>query len=92
MTTKRINLNLNTELLEVIDAFAKLNNRSRTYTIEEFLMPSLPALKAVLLKATALAEMTDTERLTELSRLTAIEDELRTQARSMPANIEGDLK
>lgn len=44
-STHRINLYLEIESLEVIDAFAKATDRTRTYVVQELLRPFLPALQ-----------------------------------------------
>ena len=44
-THHRVNLNLELESLEVIDAFARATNRTRTYVIQNLINPTLPALR-----------------------------------------------
>ena len=90
--THRINLNLNIETLEVIDAFAKMNDRSRTYVIEELLKPSLPALRQLLKLSDQLKTMSDADRLTALAKLTNIDEKLSTNARNMPKHLDGITK
>lgn len=87
--THRINLNLEIETLEVIDAFAKLNNRSRTYVIESFLKPALPALRELLAMPEKLTSMSDVDRLAALSKLTQTEEKLTSLSRSMPDQLKG---
>ena len=87
--THRINLNLEVETLEVIDAFAKLNNRSRTYVIESFIKPALPALRELLAMPEKLTAMSDTDRLTALAKLNQTEEKLTNLSRSMPAHLKG---
>lgn len=90
--THRINLNLEIETLEVIDAFAKLNNRSRTYVIESFLKPALPALRELLAMPEKLTSMSDVDRLAALSKLTQTEEKLANTARNMPNHLDGITK
>lgn len=85
--THRINLNLEVETLEVIDAFAKMNDRSRTYVIEELLKPSLPALRELLSLFDELKTMTDADRLTVLAELSVMQDKLFGAVRAMPHHI-----
>ena len=87
--THRVNLNMSLEILEVIDAFAKMNDRSRTYVIEELLKPSLPALRELLKLSDKLHGMSDADRLTAIAKLTNTADKLANTARNMPAHIEG---
>lgn len=87
--THRINLNLEIETLEVIDAFAKLNNRSRTYVIESFIKPALPALRELLAMPDKLTAMSDAERLAALAKLKQTEEKLTNLSRSMPAHLKG---
>lgn len=90
--THRINLNLSLETLEVIDAFAAMNDRSRTYVIEELLKPSLPALRQLLKLSDDLKTMTDADRLTALAKLTSTEEKLTNSTRNMPKHLEGITK
>lgn len=89
---KRINLNLDVETLEVIDAFAKLNGRSRTYVIESFINPALPALRLLLAMPDKLTAMTDAERLIALSKLENTELKLSAFGRVLPQHLEGVTK
>ena len=90
--THRINLNLSIETLEVIDAFAKMNDRSRTYVIEELLKPSLPALRQLLKLSDELKTMSDADRLTALAKLTNMDEKLSTNARNVSSHLEGITK
>jgi len=90
--THRINLNLSLETLEVIDAFAAMNGRSRTYVIEELLKPSLPALRQLLKLSDDLKTMSDADRLTALAKLTSTEEKLSSTVRAMPDHLEGITK
>lgn len=90
--THRINLNLEVDTLEVIDAFAKLNNRSRTYVIESFIKPALPALRELLAMPDKLTAMSDAERLIALSKLNQTEEKLTSLSRSMPEHLKGVTK
>ena len=90
--THRINLNLSLETLEVIDAFAAMNDRSRTYVIEELLKPSLPALRQLLKLSDDLKTMSDADRLIALAKLTSTEEKLTNSARNMPKHLEGITK
>lgn len=87
--THRINLNLEVETLEVIDAFAKLNNRSRTYVIESFIKPALPALRELLAMPDKLTAMSDADRLTAIAKLSNTEEKLSNTVRNMPKHLEG---
>lgn len=90
--THRINLNLELETLEVIDAFAQLTDRSRTYVIEALLQPSLPALRELLAMPEKLTAMNDVDRLAALAKLAQAEEKLTGIHRSMPAHLEGLTK
>lgn len=92
MTTKRINLFLETDIVDVIDAFAEMNKRSRTHVIHELLRPSVPALKQLLKQYDHLSKMSDSERLTALAKLNHIEEKLTNNARNMPKYLEGITK
>lgn len=88
MSLKRININMDAELLEVLDAFAKMNDRTRTYVIHELLMPSVPTLKQLLNMASDVAKMSDSERLTALRKLAEFEGALTETALKIPNAIE----
>ena len=88
----RINLNMELETIEVIDAFAKMNNRSRSYVIESFLKPALPALRELLAMPEKLTSLSDVDRLAALSKLTNTEDKLKINVRNMPGHIDGVTK
>lgn len=90
--THRINLNLNRETLDVIDAFAAMNDRSRTYVIEELLKPSLPALRELLKLSDDLKTMSDADRLTVLSKLSNFSDSVASTSRSAAPTIKGISK
>ena len=90
--THRINLNLSLETLEVIDAFADMNDRARTYVIEELLKPSLPALRQLLKLSDDLKTMSDADRLIALAKLTSTEEKLANSSRNMPKHLEGITK
>lgn len=85
----RINLNMEIETLEVIDAFAKMNNRTRSYIIESFLKPALPALRELLAMPEKLTAMNDADRLAALAKLNQTEEKLTNLSRSMPAHLKG---
>ena len=85
----RINLNMEIETLEVIDAFAKMNNRTRSYIIESFLKPALPALRELLAMPEKLTAMNDADRLAALAKLNQTEEKLTSLSRSMPAHLKG---
>lgn len=85
----RINLNMELETIEVIDAFAKMNNRSRSYVIESFLKPALPALRELLAMPEKLTALSDVDRLAALAKLNQTEEKLTNLSRSMPAHLKG---
>lgn len=85
----RINLNMELETIEVIDAFAKMNNRSRSYVIESFLKPALPALRELLAMPEKLTSLSDVDRLAALAKLNQTEEKLTNLSRSMPAHLKG---
>lgn len=85
----RINLYMELETIEVIDAFAKMNDRSRSYVIESFLKPSLPALRELLAMPEKLTSLSDVDRLAALSKLNQTEEKLTNMSRSMPAHLKG---
>lgn len=87
--THRINLNLELETLEVIDAFARLTDRSRTYVIEALLQPSLPALRELLAMPEKLTAMNDVDRLAALAKLHETEEKLTSPVRNLPAHLKG---
>lgn len=91
-TKHRINLNMEIETLEVIDAFAKMNNRTRSYIVESFLKPALPALRELLAMPDKLTAMSDAERLAALSKLNQTEEKLTGLSRSMPEHLKGVTK
>lgn len=88
----RINLNMELETIEVIDAFAKMNNRSRSYVIESFLKPALPALRELLAMPEKLTSLSDVDRLAALAKLTQTEEKLANTARNMPNHLDGITK
>ncbi len=90
--THRVNLNLEVETLEVIDAFAKLNGRTRTYVIESFIKPALPALRELLAMPEKLTAMSDADRLAALAKLANTEEKLTNTTRNLPAHLEGITK
>jgi len=77
------------ETIEVIDAFAKMNNRSRSYVIESFLKPALPALRELLAMPEKLTALSDVDRLAALAKLNQTEEKLTNLSRSMPAHLKG---
>ena len=89
---KRVNLFIEVEILEVLDAFAKMNNRSRTYLVNELLRPTLPSLLALLKVSDDLKAMSDVDRLTALSKLTQTSEKLANMTRSMPEHLKGVTK
>lgn len=88
MSIKRINMNFDTELLEVLDAFAAMNNRTRTYVVHELLMPSLPMLKELLSLSKEVSLMSDSDRLAALHKLHLKEDSLQELVDSLPGQIQ----
>lgn len=90
--THRVNLNLEVETLEIIDAFAKQNGRTRTHVIESFIKPALPALRELLAMPDKLTAMSDAERLIALSKLDTLEDKTTKIALAIPTHIEGVTK
>ena len=89
---KRVNLFIEVEILEVLDAFAKMNNRSRTHLVNELLRPSLPALRSLLKVSDDLKTMSDVDRLTALAKLSNTEEKLTNTTRNMPNHLEGTTK
>lgn len=89
---KRVNLFMEKDIVDVLDTFAAMNQRSRTFVIHELLRPSIPALKQLIVEFERLSHMTDTERLTALTKLTNIEEKLSTTVRAMPDHIQGATK
>lgn len=85
----RINLTMDLETIQVIDDFALMNNRSRSYVIESFLKPVLPALRELLAMPEKLTAMSDVDRLAALAKLTQTEEKLTNLSRSMPAHLKG---
>lgn len=90
--THRINLNLELETLEVIDAFAQLTDRSRTYVIESLLKPALPALRELLAMPDKLTAMNDVDRLAALAKLHETEEKLTNTVRNLPKHLQGVAK
>ena len=88
----RINLYMELETIEVIDAFAKMNDRSRSYVIESFLKPALPALRELLAMPEKLTSLSDVDRLAALSKLDNTEEKLTNSIRNMPKHLEGITK
>lgn len=88
----RINLYMELETIEVIDAFAKMNDRSRSYVIESFLKPALPALRELLAMPEKLTSLSDVDRLGALAKLNQTEEKLTNMSRSMPKHLEGITK
>lgn len=89
---KRVNLFIEVEILEALDAFAKMNNRSRTHIVNDLLRPSLPALKSLLKVSDDLKAMSDVDRLTALAKLANTEEKLTNSTRNMPKHLEGITK
>ena len=89
---KRVNLFMEKDIVDVLDAFAAMNQRSRTFVIHELLRPSMPALRELLKLSDELKTMSDSDRLTALAKLTNIEEKLTSNARSMPNHLEGIAK
>lgn len=87
--TQRVNLNLEVDTLEVIDAFAKLNDRTRTHVIESFIKPALPALRELLSMSDKITAMSDAERLQALSKLDNTELKLSAFGRVLPQHLKG---
>lgn len=70
---RRINLFLEEDLIQTLDAFAELSKQSRTAIIDSLLRPSLPTLNALLETSEKLKNMTDIDRLKAIQRLDLIE-------------------
>ncbi len=70
---KRINLFMEKDIVDVLDAFAAMNQRSRTFVIHELLRPAMPALIELLAMPEKLIAMSDTDRLTALAKLNQAE-------------------
>lgn len=89
---KRVNLFMEKDILDVIDAFAAMNQRSRTFVIHELLRPSMPALRELLKISDELNLMTDAVRLNTLTKLINAEEKLVNAARNMPDQLKGITK
>lgn len=89
---KRINLFMEKDIVDVIDAFAAMNQRSRTFVIHELLRPSMPALRELLKISDELNTMTDAVRLNTLTKLINAEEKLVNAARNMPDQLKGITK
>lgn len=92
MTTRRVTFNMDSDLLDVLDSFAAMNDRTRTYVIHELLMPSVPMLKELLNLSKDLSAMSDTERLIALQKMKQTEDGLQEIMNQLPEHIEGISK
>lgn len=89
---KRVNLYMEKDIVDVIDAFADMNQRSRTFVIHELLRPSIPALRELLKISDELNTMTDAVRLNTLTKLIHAEEKLVNAARNMPDQLKGMTK
>lgn len=89
---KRINLFMEKDMVEVLDAFAAMNDRSRTYVIHELLRPAMPALRELLAMPDKLTSMNDVDRLAALAKLASTEEKLANTTRNLPAHLEGIAK
>lgn len=89
---KRVNLFMEKDIVDVLDAFAAMNQRSRTYVIHELLRPAMPALRELLTIPDKLTAMSDADRLAALAKLTDTEEKLTNNARNMPKYLEGITK
>lgn len=89
---KRINLFMEKDMVEVLDAFAALNDRSRTYVIHELLRPAMPALRELLAMPEKLTASSDADRLAALAKLHQMEEKLTNTTRNLPKHLEGVAK
>lgn len=89
---KRVNLFMEKDIVDVLDAFAAMNQRSRTFVIHELLRPSMPALRELLKLSGDLKTMSDADRLIALSKLADMEEKLSTTVLAMPDHIQGVTK
>lgn len=86
---KRINLFMEKDIVDVLDAFAAMNQRSRTFVIHELLRPAMPALRELLAMPEKLTAMNDVDRLAALAKLNQTEQRLTDLGRSIPADLKG---
>ena len=89
---KRINLFMEKDIVDVIDAYAAMCQRSRTFVIHELLRPSMPSLRTLLEVSEELNMMTDAVRLNTLTKLINAEEKLVNAARNMPDQLKGITK
>lgn len=89
---KRVNLFMEKDIVDVLDAFAAMNQRSRTFVIHELLRPAMPALRELLTMPEKLTAMSDADRLAALSKLDNTEEKLTNSTRNMPKHLEGITK
>lgn len=87
MKTKRVTFNMEEELLDVLDAFAEMNGRTRTFVFHELLKPSLPMLKELLKLSKEVSLMSDTDRLLALQKLQVAENELQEISDDLPGYV-----
>lgn len=85
---KRVNLFMEKDIVDVLDAFAAMNQRSRTYVIHELLRPAMPALRKLLTIPDKLTAMSDADRLAALAKLTDTEEKLTNITRNMPKHLD----
>lgn len=89
---KRVNLFMEKDIVDVLDAFAAMNQRSRTYVIHELLRPAMPALRELLAMPEKLTLLSDADRLAALAKLNQTEEKLTNTTRNMPKHLEGVTK
>lgn len=87
MKTKRVTFNMEEELLDVLDAFAEMNGRTRTFVIHELLKPSLPMLKELLKLSKEVSLMSDADRLLAFQKMQIAENDLQEIADDLPGYV-----
>ena len=81
----RINLYFETDLLDIIDEFAAITGRSRSYIIRGLLRPAMPSLQSLL----NAAQEAKTDKEAVDARLSTIERALMNTVCKLPDAIEG---
>ena len=81
----RINLYFETDLLAIIDEFAAITGRSRSYIIRGLLRPAMPSLQALL----NAAQEAKTDKDAVDARLSTIERALMNTISKLPDALEG---
>lgn len=89
----RINVMIDSDILDTLDALCALNGSSRSHLLNEMLRPSIPAIHELLELSHRMKEQADPEKTVQtLKTLSHIETQLNKPIQQIPNYIKGIQK